>query len=79
MKRRSGIFEKIVDPANLELAADLAARGKKTKKNVKRFECDRGANLARIRAALESGTWKPQGYSEKYVYEPKKRLIKIGP
>ena len=72
-------FEKITDFSNLYKAYKKAKSGKHYRKSSGRFQVRCLDGINRIKQSLEEHTYKPAQYYEKYVYEPKKRLIKIAP
>lgn len=68
-------YEKIYEWANLYEAYRLARRGKRWKNSVTRVEANALEAVAILQKELQDHTYKPGGYREFYVYEPKKRLI----
>lgn len=60
-------------------AHNKAKKGKRFRNEVILFEQDLESNLFEIARELKRGTYKPLGYREFYVYEPKERLIKAAP
>ncbi len=79
MKRHGGLFEKIVDPENIELAYQKAKRGKTWQESVQRVEQNKGTRLAAIRQAFLDGSFKTAKYNVKIIFEPKKREIYVLP
>lgn len=79
MKRYSGLWEKIIDPENIENAYKKARRCKSKFESVKRFEQNEANNLKKIRSMLVNKTFKTSQYTTKVIYEPKKRTIYILP
>lgn len=64
---------------NLLLAWRKAARGKRGKPDVARFEYQVADRLLALQSALRSGTWQPGGYVHFYIQEPKRRRISAAP
>ncbi len=79
MKRHGRLFEKIVDPENIELAFSKAKRGKTWQDSVKEVEKDKAAKLEAIRRSLIEGTFTTSPYKIKIIHEPKERQIFILP
>jgi hypothetical protein len=79
MKRHGGLFEKIVEPENIELAYKKARKGKTWQDSVKRVEQDKEAKLDAIRQLLIDGTFTTSKYTVKIIHEPKEREIFILP
>lgn len=68
-------YEKLCDWGNLYEAYRLARRGKRWKNAVAKVEASALEAIALLQRELQTKTYKPGGYREFYVYEPKKRLI----
>lgn len=68
-------YEKLCDWANLYEAYIQARRGKRWKNSVARVEANALEAVAILQKELQEHTYKPGGYREFFVYEPKKRLI----
>jgi retron-type reverse transcriptase len=64
---------------NIRLAHYKAALHKKSMRNVKAFEKDAETNLAAIHDSVVNKTFTTSPYSERIVYEPKKRTIYVLP
>lgn len=75
MKRHGNLWDKIVDPDNLYKAYRAARKGKGWRKTIRRFEKNVNGNLLKLQRDLCTGTFTTSEYSEKTVYEPKKRQI----
>lgn len=73
------VFDKNLTFIKLLEAHERAAKGKKCKKEVIRFEMDLESNLINIIKEIKSGKYKFGKYKEFIIYEPKKRLIKALP
>jgi len=54
-------------------------RGKRCQPEVFAFHSNLEGNLVRLQTELKEGTWRPGGYRDFYVYEPKMRLISSAP
>jgi hypothetical protein len=79
MKRHGNLFEKIIDPANIELAYRRARRGKSTYFSIRRFEKHEAENLGKIRKMLIDGRFTTSPYHAKTIHEPKTRTIYVLP
>lgn len=79
MKRHGNLFEKIVDRGNIELAYEIAKKGKSERPGVQATERDREARLEALRQSLIDGTFTTSPYHVKTIYEPKARQIYILP
>jgi hypothetical protein len=75
MKRTGNLFQKIVEPDNIQLAFKLARKGKRWQNTVKIFEMKEEENLAKIRASLIDKTFTTSDYETFIIYEPKRRII----
>lgn len=69
------VKEKISSCENLFKAERRAARSKRKKVEVARFEYDLGYNIVKLSDELEKGTYRVSKYYCFYVYEPKEREI----
>lgn len=70
------LYDKIMDKDNIYKAFKKVSLGKnKYKIDAIKFEQDETYNLNELRNSLKYKTYKHDGYTEFYVYEPKKRLI----
>lgn len=79
MKRQSGLFEQILPFENLLLAARKAARGKRDKPLVARFEFHLEPALLRLQEELQAGTYQPGPFFTFEVRDPKRRRICAAP
>ncbi len=79
MKRHGKLFEKIVDPENIELAFARARKRKAWRKAVQETEKDKDAKLAALRQSFLEGTFHTSPYRVKIIHEPKEREIFILP
>lgn len=68
-------YEKLCDWSNLYESYKMARRGKRWKNSVARVEANALEAVAILQKELQEHTYRPGGYREFYVYEPKKRLI----
>lgn len=75
MKSHSGLFPRIVAEETLNAAVERAARGKRERRSVERFLADRAGHLARLRAELLAGDYRPREYAQFGILDPKPRLI----
>jgi hypothetical protein len=71
----SPAFSQLCSWENLVLAWRRAARGKRGTGSVARFEYRAEEQLADLRRALLSGTYRPGGYVHFHIKEPKRRKI----
>jgi len=69
MKRAKLLFDKIASLDNLELASRLASKGKKKRKNVKRFFEDKDKKLQFLHELLVSGKYHSMGYTKKSIVD----------
>jgi len=75
MKRQGGLFERIVGFDNLLVAERRAARGKRDRPSVARFEFYLEGELLALQEVLSCGTYRPGGYFTFEVRDPKRREI----
>ena len=75
MKSYGGLFERIIDPANLSAALDRAAQGKRERPPVRRCLNDRREPLRLLREELQSGAYRPLPYTQFGILDPKPRQI----
>lgn len=79
MKRHTGLWAKLISKENMEQALTNAIRGKSKRKYVKRFAQDKETRLERIRQDLIHKRFHTAPYTEKEVFEPKRRVIYMLP
>ncbi len=79
MKTWRGLFDRLIDPEAFERAALAACRGKRARPDIAWFLFRREAVLARLRADLAAGTWRPGGFTLLPLRDPKPRLIARAP
>jgi len=75
MQKTKVNFEEVYDFQTLYNAYRASRRGKRWKNTVAKVEMNVLEAVALLQQELSTGTYKPGGYREFYVYEPKKRLI----
>ena len=68
-------FEVVYDFSNLYRAYRMARKGKRWKNPVARVEANALEAVRFIQAELESGEYRPGGYFEFVVHEPKERIV----
>ena len=73
------LFEQVVDLANVIEAYRKARRGKRCRDYVYAFDENREENLVALRDALADATYRPGGYHNFYIHEPKRRLVSAAP
>jgi len=73
------LFERFCSFVNLHEAYHKARKGKRSKPSVAGFEYNQEEELIELQDELSSGVWKPGGYTNFYIHEPKKRLISAAP
>lgn len=79
MKRYVDLYRKIISFENILLATRKARKGKRFKYSTALFEYNLEKNIYSIINALKNKTWSPGGYTDFYIYDPKKRLISAAP
>lgn len=79
MKRAGGLFERIVRFDNLVAAERRAARGKRDRPSVARFEFYLERELIALQKALATGTYRPGEFFTFEVHDPKRRAICAAP
>ena len=79
MRRHGNLWKKIIDIENIQIAFHKAALHKSTHGNVKKVKKNLEPLLENIRLSLVNKTFNTGKYSEKVVYEPKKRTIYVLP
>lgn len=68
-------FEVIFDFSNLYRAYKMARKGKRWKNPVAKVEANSLEAVKYIQTELETGTYRPGGYFEFVVHEPKERIV----
>lgn len=79
MKTHKRLYPQIVSFDNLALAFHRAARGKRSRPDVAAFEFDLEGQLLGLQADLQQGTYRPGGYRNFRIHDPKPRLISAAP
>jgi retron-type reverse transcriptase len=79
MKRHGNLWAQLISFENLLRASEKAQRGKRFRGPVARFHFRLEPELWRLHEELAGRTYRPEGYSSFYIYEPKKRLISAAP
>ena len=80
MKTYKNLYPQIYSFANLYQAYRAARKGGKRKKvEVASFEFDLEPNLLALETELQEQTYQPGGYTNFYIYEPKRRLVSAAP
>ena len=75
MRSYGGIWERIVSEENLHGAWRRVRRGHATSAAVREFEANLEANLVGLRTKLMDCTYRPSGYRQFRIYDPKPRTI----
>jgi RNA-directed DNA polymerase len=78
-KTHKNLFPEIVSLESLYAAARQARRRKTRKENVERFELHRERFLRQLHDDLVGGVYRPSGYRQFQIFEPKPRLISAAP
>jgi retron-type reverse transcriptase len=73
------LYDQITSWANLRLAHQKAAKGKRGKGAAARFEYKLEDNLATLQQELVAKCYQPGQYASFYIHEPKRRLISAAP
>lgn len=79
MKRHGGLWPRLTSFENLYLAARKAARGKRRRPNVMRFNHRLESALFRLQRELREGRYRPGEYHTFRIRDPKPRLISAAP
>lgn len=75
MRSHGGIWAKIVSVENLHEAWRRVRRGHASSAAVQMYGVDLDANLAKLRGRLLDGTYRPAGYRQFKIFDPKPRTI----
>ena len=78
-KTSKNLFPRICALENLYTAARKARKRKTRKENVERFELHRERFLRQLHEELLTGRYRPSGYREFRIHDPKTRLIRAAP
>lgn len=79
MRRHGNLWSVITSKENLEIAHHKAVCGKRTMRNIIKFNQDIDGNLANIQELLITKQFRTSPYHEKIIYEPKQRKIYVLP
>lgn len=79
MKRHSRLWERVIAPENLVIAAHKASMGKRYRGAALNFNTRLGDSLVTLRCELENKTYRPGTYRTFEIYEPKRRMISAAP
>jgi RNA-directed DNA polymerase len=79
VKRHAGLFEKVLRFDNLLGAARRAARGKRDRPAVARFEFHLERELLTLQTELAEGTYRPGAFFTFEIRDPKRRSICAAP
>lgn len=77
MKRIGNLYEKFISDENWILAHYNATHNKKSSRAIKRAKKKPVSWVLNLRDSVADGSFKFEGYKEKILYEPKKRVIKV--
>lgn len=75
MKRKNGLWEKIISLDNLRAADAIARKGKKGQRGIIEHDKNREANILALHDQLKNKTYRTSKYKTFPVYEPKERLV----
>jgi retron-type reverse transcriptase len=75
MKRINNLYEKIYSVDNLQLADDIARKGKLKQPGVLHHDKNRDENILILHEMLKNRTYKTSEYTTFTIYEPKERVI----
>ena len=75
MHTARGLFPRLCDAGHLDRAASDTVRGKRRRRDVAWFLFRREDELARLRSALATGTYRPGEIELVVIRDPKRRLI----
>ena len=79
MKSYGQLWERIVSEENLREAWLRVRRGHASSPAVRAFEARLDSNLAELRARLADGSYRPRGYWQFRIHDPKPRTISCAP
>jgi retron-type reverse transcriptase len=75
MKRINNLYEQIYSIENLQLADEIARKGKSKQPGVIAHDRNREANIHELHSMLKNKTYRTSEYTTFTVFEPKERLI----
>ncbi len=73
------MYSQLYSWANLRLAHQKAARGKRSKSPAATFEYNLADNLLALQEELAGKSYQPGPYNSFYIHDPKRRLISAAP
>jgi hypothetical protein len=79
VKRVGGLFERVASFENLLAAYERAAKGKRKRPAVAAFFRTREEEIGRLHRELLEGRWRPGGFREFTIFDPKERAISVPP
>jgi retron-type reverse transcriptase len=79
MKTYKNLYPQIYNFGNLYVAFLAARKGKRDRAAVASFEFDLEHHLVQLESELREQTYRPGGYTNFYVHEPKRRLVSAAP
>lgn len=77
MKRKSNIYQKIIEPDNIRKAILNASKGKKTRKSVEKILCNIEYYTLDIHNMLKNKTYKPSPYHEMKIHDGTRKKERI--
>jgi len=75
MKRINNLFDKIISIENLEMADEMARRGKKNKYGIRLHDQNRESNIRALHELLKNNQYRTSKYDVFTVFTPKEREI----
>ena len=78
-RRHDDLFARIASFNALRTAARKAIKGKRKKPGAARFMANFEREVLRLERELRDGSYRPGGYVEILVHEPKQRLVSAAP
>jgi len=79
MKTHKHLYSQIASFDNLYLAFKAARKGKRARQDIAGFEFNLEENLLEIQGELQEETYRPGGYRNFHIKDPKPRLISAAP
>ena len=79
MRRVGGLFDRVASFENLLAAYERAAKGKRDRPSVAAFFRAREEELCLLRRELLDGSYRPGGFRQFTIYDPKERAISVPP
>lgn len=79
MKSYGGLWQEITDLANLKAAWLRVRRNHARSEEVNAFAVGLDEQLSRLRAELQTGAYRPSGYRQFKIWDPKPRIISCAP